>query len=119
MFLDMNKDTSFWCISQYFIHHQQTHSFFQQVFFFKRLLFIHERHREKEVETQAEGEADPSQGARRGTRSRVSRIRPWAEGRAKPLSHLGCLLFTLFRENQSTPEMTHALAPEAMKRLSL
>ena len=30
------------------------------------------------------------QGARRGTRSRVSRITPWAEGGAKVLSHPGC-----------------------------
>ena len=30
------------------------------------------------------------QGARHGTRSQVSSIRPWAEGSAKPLSHLGC-----------------------------
>ena len=30
------------------------------------------------------------QGARLGTRSRVSRIRPWAEGGAKRLSHPGC-----------------------------
>ena len=30
------------------------------------------------------------QGARHGTRSWVSRIRPWAEGCAKPLSHPGC-----------------------------
>ena len=28
--------------------------------------------------------------ARRGTRSQVSRIRPWAEGGAKPLSHPNC-----------------------------
>ena len=30
------------------------------------------------------------QGARHGTRSRDSRIMPWAEGSAKPLSHPGC-----------------------------
>ena len=30
------------------------------------------------------------QGARRGTRSRVSRITPWAAGGAKPLRHQGC-----------------------------
>ena len=46
--------------------------------------------REREAETHAEGEVDSMQGARRGTRSRVSRIRPWAEGGAKLLSHLGC-----------------------------
>ena len=50
-------------------------------FFFFLDLFIHERQREREAETQAEGEAGSMQGARRGTRSRVSRITPWAEGR--------------------------------------
>ena len=49
-----------------------------------------EREREREAETQAEGEAGSMQGARRGTRSQDSRIRPWAEGGAKPLSHRGC-----------------------------
>ena len=48
------------------------------------------RDTEKEAETQAEGEAGSMQGARRGTRSRVSRITPWAEGKAKPLGHPGC-----------------------------
>ena len=51
---------------------------------------MHERHREKEAETQAEGEAGSMQEARSGTRSRVSRVRPWALGGAKPLSHPGC-----------------------------
>ena len=37
--------------------------------------------REREAETQAEGEAGSMQGARRGIRSRVSRIAPWAKGR--------------------------------------
>ena len=46
--------------------------------------------RERGVETQAEGKADSVQGAQRGIRSRVSRITPWAEGGAKPLSHPGC-----------------------------
>ena len=46
--------------------------------------------REKEAETPAEGEAGSMQGARCGTRYRVSRITPWAEGGAKPLSHPGC-----------------------------
>ena len=38
-------------------------------------LFIHERQREREAETQAEGKAGSMQGAR-GTQSQVSRIRP-------------------------------------------
>ena len=45
---------------------------------------------EREAETQAEGEAGSTQGARCGTQSQVSRITPWAEGGAKPLSHQGC-----------------------------
>ena len=49
-----------------------------------------QREREREAETQAEGEAGSMQGARCGTRSQASRIRPWAEGGAKLLSHLGC-----------------------------
>ena len=57
--------------------------------FFLRL-FIHKRHREREAETQAEGEAGSTQGAGCGTPSWVSRIKPWAEGGAKPLSHPGC-----------------------------
>ena len=36
---------------------------------------------QREAETQAEGEAGSMQGAQRGTRSRVSRIMPWAKGR--------------------------------------
>ena len=47
-------------------------------------------HTHTEAETQAEGEAGSMQGAPPGTRSRVSRTRPWAEGGAKPLSRPGC-----------------------------
>ena len=53
-------------------------------------MFIHERQREREVETQAEEEAGSMQGARRGTPSLGSRITPWAEGGAKSWSHPGC-----------------------------
>ena len=35
-------------------------------------------------------------GARCGTQSWVSRITPWAEGGAKPLSHLGYRLITSY-----------------------
>ena len=49
-----------------------------------------EREREREAEIQAEGEAGSMQGARRGTRYRVSRIMPWAKGSAKLLNHPGC-----------------------------
>ena len=71
-----------------------------------------EREREREAETQAEGEAGSTQGAQCGTGSRVSRIRPWAEGGAKPLSHLGCPRFYLFihetqRERERERETRH------------
>ena len=61
-------------------------------FFLRFYLFIHERHRdrEREAETQTEGEAGSNHRARCGTWSRASRITPWAEGGAKPLSHPGC-----------------------------
>ncbi|CAK7306681.1 hypothetical protein VULLAG_LOCUS12721 [Vulpes lagopus] len=48
------------------------------------------RDTQREAETQAEGEAGPMQGARSGTRSRDSRIMPWAEGGTKPLSLRSC-----------------------------
>ena len=44
----------------------------------------------RKAETQAEGEAGSTQGARCGTRSRVPGVMPWAEGGAGPLSHPGC-----------------------------
>ena len=46
-------------------------------------LFMIEREREREAETQEEGEAGSMLGARRGTRSRDSRIVPWANGRCQ------------------------------------
>ena len=46
--------------------------------------------REREAETQTEGEAGAMQGARHGTRSQVFRITLWAKGSAKPQSHPGC-----------------------------
>ena len=49
-----------------------------------------ERGRGRDRETQAEGEAGSMQGARHWTGSGVSRIRSWAEGGAKSLSHPGC-----------------------------
>ena len=48
------------------------------------------RNREREAETQAEGESGSMQEARCGTRSQVSRITPWAECGAKLLRHLSC-----------------------------
>ena len=56
-----------------------------------------EREREREAETQAWGEAGSMQGDQHGTLSWVSRIRPWAEGSAKLMSHLGCPIYLLFK----------------------
>ena len=64
--------------------------FSMEFFFFLRFyLLIRERHTQREAETQAQGEAGSMQGARRSTRSRVSRVTLWAEGGAKPLSQPG------------------------------
>ena len=63
---------------------------------FFKILFIYSR--EREAETQAEGEAGSTQGAQCGTRSQVSRIRPWAEGKAQSLSHPGCPSCLVLRE---------------------
>ena len=52
-----------------------------------------ERGRERQAETQAEGEAGSMWEPDMGLNPRVSRIRPWAEGDAKLLSHPGCPLF--------------------------
>ena len=48
--------------------------------------------REREAETQAEGEAGSMQGTQCGTRSWVSRITSRAAGSAKLLRHQGCPL---------------------------
>ena len=58
-----------------------------KTFFFFKILFIHERHREK-AETWAEGEAGSLQGAGCGTQSQNSGDQALAEGRcstAEPL----------------------------------
>ena len=51
----------------------------------KDFIYLFMRDRERE----AEGEAGPTQGAQHGTQSRVSTVRPWAEGGTKPLSRPG------------------------------
>ena len=63
------------------------------IIIFKGFIYLFMRHRQREAETQAEGEAGSMQGARCGTRSRVSRIMPRAAGGAKPLCHRGCPVF--------------------------
>ena len=44
--------------------------------------------REREAETQAEGEAGSSQGAQCETPSQVFKVTPWAKVGVKPLSYL-------------------------------
>ena len=74
------------------------HENYLSMLIFKKILFIHDRHREREAETQAEGEAGSMQGAqRRRTQSWVSRITPWTEGSAKLLSHPGIPRSLIFK----------------------
>ena len=81
--------------SPWFSTHTHTHTQLKDrpymyvfCFFFLKILLIYSGKKERERES--EGEAGSMQGAQTGTRPRVSRIRPWAEGGAKPLSHPGC-----------------------------
>ena len=62
---------------------------------------MRERERVGGAQTQAEGEAGSMQGARRGTQSWDSRIRPWAEGGAKPLSHPGIPVSIILNKQNS------------------
>ena len=81
-------------------------SFLLFLFFFKILLIYSWEtctEREREAETRAEGEAGPMQGAWCGTWSRDSRITPWAEGSAKPMSHLGLPTSCSFLMSQLKP----------------
>ena len=60
------------------------------IFFFLRFyLSIHERHTEREAETQAEGEAAPCREPYVGLDPRTPGSRPGPKAGAKPLSHPG------------------------------
>ena len=62
--------------------------------------------REREAETQAEGEAGSPQGAQCGTRSQTPGSRPEPKADAQPLSHPGILLSFQFNERlQTTGQM--------------
>ena len=52
--------------------------------------------KEREAETQAEGEAGFIAGSLTWDSTGVSRITLWAEGGTKPLSHPGCPVFAFF-----------------------
>ena len=83
-------------------------------FFFTYYLFIYswETQRERQRHRQREGEAGSMQGARRGTRSQVSRITPWAAGGAKPLWHQGCPCWLPLRILQKL----HIFSPRGKKK---
>ena len=70
-----------------------------------RSLFLHERHRERGAETQAEGEAGSLRGAPCGTRSQDPGVTPWAKGRHSTTDPSRC------------PENGHlALVPDPRER---
>ena len=69
---------------------------FYFLFFKKDFIYLFMRNTEREREREAEGEAGSMQGAWCGTRSRDSRITPWAKGSAKPLSHPGIPILQFF-----------------------
>ena len=78
------------------------------IYFLKIYLFIHERHRLRgETETQAEGEAGFSQGARCGTRSRIRGSRPEPKAGAQPLSHPGVPLCLFLKVNKIVSARRH------------
>ena len=56
--------------------------------------------RDRQRHRQREKQAPP-----RGTRSWVSRVRPWAEGSAKPLSHLGCPMTGILMKREKPGHM--------------
>ena len=78
--------------------------------FFKDFIYLFMRDTETEIERQ--GEAGSMQGARRETRSRVSKITPWTKGSAKPLSHPGCppvpfLIEVLYTTDKRSKDLFH------------
>ena len=60
---------------------------------FFKIVFIHERHTEKEAETQAEGEEAPCREPDVGLDPRSLGSRPGPKAGTKPLSQLGCPRF--------------------------
>ena len=56
--------------------------------FLLKILFIYSWETHGEAETQAEGEADPMQGAQCETQSQDLRITTWAKGRCSTSEHL-------------------------------
>ena len=61
--------------------------------------------REREAETQAEGEAGSMQGTACGTQSRDSGIMPWAEGSCSTAEPPGCPNYRYFILSNLVPQM--------------
>ena len=80
---------------------------------FKDFINLFVRDTEREGETQAEGEAGSLQEARRGTRSRVPRITPWAEGSTKALSHRAALALGLAQRPEMESHVGSVLSVES------
>ena len=58
------------------------------------------------------------QGAWRGTQSRVSRITPWTEGGAKPLSHRGCPKTSFKGQCYKNEKASHRLEENSHRTIS-
>ena len=59
------------------------------------------------------------QGDRHGTRSRVSRIRLWAEGSTKPLSHPGCPNFIFLTKKFNKESFLYRLSTSILYQCSI
>ena len=68
------------------MHNEKSLGLTRFFFFLKIYLFIHERHREREADTQAAGSL---QGARWRTQSGIPGSHPGLKADAQPLSHPG------------------------------
>ena len=66
------------------------------LFLKKDFIYLFMRDTQREAETQAERETGSMQEARRGTRSWVSRVTPWAEGRRLTIEPPRRLYFQYF-----------------------
>ena len=66
--------------------------------FLKKVLFIHERHTQREAETQAEGEAAPCGEPDAGLDPRILGSQPELKADTQPLSHPGAPFVAIFKK---------------------
>ena len=72
-------------------------------------MIVTQRERERGRDTGRGRSRLHAPGARRGIRSQVPRIAPWAKGGAKLLSHQGCPVFVLkFKEQGQKMRAVHS-----------